>query len=148
MLERACPRRRGLKVLAQGSALAGAASLGIGCVAGGGPIDGGNVSALPVGTLKTIATDSIALGRDAKGVYAMTLICPHAGCDMSSRGSVSMQGVVCNCHGSMFDANGDVMQGPARSPLEHYLVTISAAGEITIDTSQTVDASTRVAVKG
>jgi nitrite reductase/ring-hydroxylating ferredoxin subunit len=145
MLERPCPRRRFLRVLAHGGAVAGAVSLGLGCGAGGGPVDGGTVAELPVGTLKAVASDAIAIGHDAKGLYAMSLICPHASCDMSSQGSVSIQAVVCNCHGSVFDGNGTVQQGPARSSLEHYAVTVSAAGAISIDTSQVVDPSTRTA---
>jgi cytochrome b6-f complex iron-sulfur subunit len=138
-------RRHFLKVVAHGGALVGAASLGFGCSSGG-PAVAGNVSSLSVGSLITVASDSLALGRDAQGVYAMTLICPHANCDMSSQGSVSASGVLCNCHGSRFDANGAVLQGPAQTALEHYLVTIDTAGQITVDTSQVVSASTRVAV--
>jgi hypothetical protein len=39
-----------------------------------------------------------------------------------------------------------VLQGPAQTALEHYLVTIDTAGQITVDTSQVVSASTRVTV--
>ena len=65
---------------------------------------------------------------------------------MSSDGSVSASGVVCNCHGSQFDVNGAVLRGPAQTALEHYAVTISAAGEITVDTSTTVAETVRTAV--
>jgi nitrite reductase/ring-hydroxylating ferredoxin subunit len=140
-------RRCFLKVLAQGGAVAGAACLGVACGSGGGPVDGGNVSALAVGSLVAISASSIAVGRDAGGVYAMTLICPHEDCDMGgSDGSVSASGVTCNCHGSRFDVTGVVLQGPARTDLVHYGVTITAAGAITVDTSATVDASVRTAV--
>jgi Rieske Fe-S protein len=75
----------------------------------------------------------------------MSLICTHAGCDISVRGSVSAQGVVCYCHGSTFDANGNVLGGPASGPLEHFAVSLDAAGQITIDTNTTVLESTRTA---
>jgi hypothetical protein len=39
--------------------------------------------------------------------------------------------------------NGDVVSGPAQSPLEHFQVTIDAAGAISIDADVTVDASVR-----
>jgi nitrite reductase/ring-hydroxylating ferredoxin subunit len=137
-------RRGFLVVLAQGGALCGAACLGVGCGAGG-PIDAGNIKDLPAGTLRAVPGESAAIGRDAKGVYAMTLICPHAACDMENSGSVSAAEVTCSCHGSVFDPNGAVLQGPANSPLEHYAVTIDATGQITIHADQTVDASTRTA---
>jgi cytochrome b6-f complex iron-sulfur subunit len=144
---RACAgRRRFLQVLARGGALAGAASLGIGCGGGlSGTYAGGNVKDLPVGTLTALSGEPLAVGRDAQGVYAMSLICTHAGCDMASPGSVSSE-VVCPCHGSRFDANGNVLQGPAQTALEHFEVTIDTAGAISIDADVPVDAGARAAV--
>ncbi len=142
-----CPRRRFLQVVAQGGVLAGASSIGLGCSGGlSGNYAAGNVSALPVDTLQAISGASLAIGRDSGGVYAMTLICTHASCDMATQGSVSFEGVDCSCHGSRFDANGNVLRGPASSPLEHYEVTIDSAGAITIDASVTVAETTRTAV--
>jgi len=141
------PRRRFLQVIAQGGALAGAASLGLGC--GNGPAgiyDAGAVSAVPVGALHQVGSAPLAIGHDEGGLYAMTLICPHANCDMGSQGAVSPSGVVCYCHGSSFDVTGGVLNGPAHDPLEHYAVTVSAAGEITVDADTPVDASVRAAV--
>jgi cytochrome b6-f complex iron-sulfur subunit len=143
-------RRRFLEVVAHGSVLVGAACLGAGCSASTpeptGLIAAGNVSALPVGSLKVVPGSPLAIGRDAQGVYAMTLVCTHAGCDIASEGAVSAQRITCFCHGSQFDANGAVLQGPASAPLEHFAVTISSAGEITVDADRTVDATVRVAV--
>jgi cytochrome b6-f complex iron-sulfur subunit len=140
-------RRGFLKVLAQGGAVAGAACLGVHCSSGpSGPIAAGNISTVPVGTLTAVSGEAVAIGRDAQGLYAMTLICTHEGCDMSSEGSVSEQGVDCNCHGSQFDADGNVLRGPAQTPLQHYAVTVDSAGAITIDASTDVAESVRTAV--
>jgi cytochrome b6-f complex iron-sulfur subunit len=109
-------------------------------------IAAGNVSDLAVGSLNVVPGNALAIGRDAGGVYAMTLVCTHAQCDIATDGSVSAQGVVCGCHGSEFNANGAVLHGPAQAPLEHFAVTIDSTGEITVDASQTVDASARTAV--
>jgi Rieske Fe-S protein len=144
---RLCPRRRFLEVVAQGGVLAGAAALGAGCASGpSGTYAAGNLGQLAVGDLQAISGGPVAVGRDASGVYAMTLICTHAGCDMSSEGSVSAQGVDCFCHGSRFDVNGDVINGPAQSPLEHFQVTVDASGAITVDASVTVADTVRTAV--
>lgn len=146
MLDVSPSRRCFLKVLAHAGAVAGTAAAGFGCNALPAQVAAGNVKNLPVGTLQTVASESLAIGRDAGGLYAMTLICPHASCDMSSQGSVSSAGIVCSCHGSTFDVNGAVTGGPAHSALEHYAVTLSAAGDATIETTQTVAATTRTAV--
>src|SRR5438132_13117764 len=106
------------------------------CIAGGPPfgkVDAGNASALAVGSVKVVPGASVAIARDAQGVYAMTLICPHAGCDMSQDGVVTSTIIECDCHGSRFDPNGAVILGPASSPLQHYQVTADASGNLTID---------------
>ena len=143
-----CARRRFLKVVAHGGVLAGAASLGVGCGGNGlgGPISAGNVKTMALGSLATVSGAPVAIGRDAGGLYAMTLICTHAGCDISQQGEVSAQGVVCNCHGSRFDVDGNVLSGPAPAPLEHFQVVVDTTGEVTIDSGTPVAESIRTAV--
>ena len=49
--------------------------------------------------------------------------CTHAGCPI---GGFSSSGISsCQCHGSMFDTNGNVVNGPAATPLNQYSATIS-----------------------
>ena len=48
---------------------------------------------------------------------AVTAICTHQGCTIAGYGS---QIYTCPCHGSQFDANGQVKKGPANSPLRKY----------------------------
>jgi cytochrome b6-f complex iron-sulfur subunit len=144
-------RRRFLQVVANGGALAGAATLGFACssLPGlSGSYAAGNVSRLQVGELLALSDGPVAVGRDKNGVYAMTLICTHRGCDMSSQGAVSSQGIVCYCHGSTFDVNGNPTGGPAGSPLQHYEVTIDAAGAMTVNGDAPVSADTRTPVTG
>jgi Rieske Fe-S protein len=142
-------RRRFLAVVTQGSLALGTARLGVGCSSSsgiGGKYAAGNVSTLQVGDLRVAPSGPLAIGRDAGGVYAMTLICTHNACDMSTRGAVSSQGVVCNCHGSQFDVDGNPVSGPAHTPLQHYEVTIDASGNMTIDGDVEVSESTRTPV--
>jgi cytochrome b6-f complex iron-sulfur subunit len=143
-------RRRFLQVVATGGAAVGVACLAAACAPTGptGTIQAGNVSDLGVPSLKAVPNESLAVGRDANGVYALSLICTHAACDMETQGSVSPEGIVCFCHGSQFTANGAVLSGPAGSPLEHYEVTISAQGAISVNADKTVDAATRVQPAG
>src|SRR5438270_238306 len=51
-------------------------------------IDAGNEANLAVGTLRAIANHGAAIGRDAAGIFAISLICTHAGCDMSADGAI------------------------------------------------------------
>ncbi len=109
-----------------------------------GQVGAGNVSALAVGSL--LVMTNFVVARDANGVYAMSAVCTHAGCLLDDSASTIAAGLGCPCHGSTFDGNGSVTAGPARSPLQHYAVTIAADGTITVDGSQPVSASTRTPV--
>jgi nitrite reductase/ring-hydroxylating ferredoxin subunit len=141
-------RRRFLCVLA-GSTLAGVA--GCGPAQGVGPepigdVSAGNVSDLPVGTLRAVGTVPVAIGRDAGGVYALTLTCSHSGCNMAVDGSVSMAEIDCSCHGSRFDANGNVAKGPAPDPLQHFAVEIDPMGMMMIHGAEYVSPQVRTPV--
>ena len=108
----------------------------------------GPVSAMKVADLKLdslhVLSSNVVVGLDSKGVYAMSAICTHAGCVLDDNAQTISAGLSCPCHGSTFDGNGYVTQGPARSALQHYEVTIAADGSITVDGSKPVAANLRV----
>jgi cytochrome b6-f complex iron-sulfur subunit len=132
--------------------IAGAAAATGGCSSPGaspaqvGDVQAGNIAQLAVGSLEVVASEPVCIGRDSAGVYAMTLTCTHAGCDMGMFGSVSPQGIYCGCHGSEFDANGNVVRGPASRPLDHFDVTVDGSGELTVHSDQIVSTSQRLTV--
>jgi nitrite reductase/ring-hydroxylating ferredoxin subunit len=107
-----------------------------------GDVPAGNVASLPVGSLKTLGREPLAIGHDDGGVYAMTLVCTHQGCEARVEGHQ----IVCPCHGSTYDANGNVVQGPAPNALEHYAVSADDAGNLTVHTGSVVDSATRLTV--
>lgn len=86
---------------------------------------------------------NFVVARDANGVYAMSAVCTHAGCLLDDGSDKIASGLSCPCHGSTFDGNGSVTNGPARSPLQHYVVTIATDGSMTVDGSQSIPASPR-----
>jgi Rieske Fe-S protein len=98
---------------------------------------------VPIGSLAAVPHQPVILGRDPDGLYAMTAICTHQGCDMTSYGSITFSVVSCDCHGSRFGRNGDVLKGPADVPLDHYRVDVALDGTITVQASVIVSASTR-----
>jgi len=106
-----------------------------------GPVAAGNVSALTVG--KMIVMSNIVVARDANGVYGMSAVCTHQNCLLDDGGATIAAGLNCPCHGSTFDGNGTVTNGPARMALQHYAVTIASDGSMVVDGGQPVAASAR-----
>ncbi len=128
-------------------AMASAAVAVLSACSGSGPeafgdVSAGNVSALTLGQIKLIAGSPVVVGLDSGGVYSMTTTCTHAGCDMAN--DVGPTALICTCHGSRFDVNGSVLQGPAHTALEHFAVSLDASGNITVHGAEVVDASVRV----
>ena len=105
-------------------------------------ITAGTLTDYPVGSLKGVSGWALLVGRDSGGLYAMSSICTHQGCDMGSAATTT--GPFCGCHGSQFDANGNVVYGPARRALAHFQVLVTAAtGAVSVDGTQVVPQGTR-----
>jgi Rieske Fe-S protein len=130
--------------------LGGALCVELGCGGGGSStplpptVAAGPPSGVASNSLRPVSGVAVAIGRDSSGIYALSLICTHAQCDISTNGSVSASAIDCFCHGSRFDGNGAVRQGPANSPLPHFRVDLDGAGILQIHTDQVVSASTRL----
>jgi cytochrome b6-f complex iron-sulfur subunit len=103
-----------------------------------------NASALANPSLEPVGILPVCIGRDGKGIYAMTLTCTHMGCNIGTQGTVSPLGLHCGCHGSRYDPNGNVTAGPAPAPLEHFAVTADATGNLTIRGARIVNADARL----
>jgi Rieske Fe-S protein len=155
MQSRITGRRHFLQMVS--CATAGTAVLGSGVLACGsdgdegqaaasGPIPAGSVSDVAVGSLQGVGDQPVAIGRDARGLYALSTICTHQACNIRKSGSVSANGLACNCHGSRYDANGSVTNGPAPRSLDHYKVELAPDGSIIIQGGQIVPQDERVAV--
>ena len=66
----------------------------------------------------------IAVIREKGELYALDLVCTHLGCTLS----VTPAGLTCPCHGSRFDRQGRVLEGPADRPLKRYGVQVGVDG--------------------
>lgn len=110
-----------------------------------GEVSAGNVSEVQLGVVKAVPGAPVFVGRDSSGVYAMTSTCTHEGCDMAADGTVTSN-IVCGCHNSAFDLNGNVVHGPASRPLVHFAVDIAVDGSVTIHGDKPVSSSVRAAV--
>jgi Rieske Fe-S protein len=107
-------------------------------------IPAGQAADVAQGTLRAVPGFPVAVGRDSLGIFALSLLCTHAGCDIAQDGVVSTGGIQCFCHGSVFDGQGMPLRGPASIPLPHLLVTSDAAGLLTIHGDQVTSPSTRL----
>ena len=97
----------------------------------------------PVGAAVKIAERNVLVQRDERGFRALSLICTHLGCITSREPGGDF---VCPCHGSRFDAEGLVTQGPAPSRLRYLEVSRTPSGDLMIDRDRTVDAEQRLSV--
>ena len=66
--------------------------------------------------------------REGTGFHALLMTCTHRGCVLRARPS----DLVCPCHGSRFDLQGQVLEGPAQRPLTPIPLSVSPEGVITI----------------
>ena len=81
---------------------------------------------------------SVALFRDAEGVYAISTVCTHLGCIVKASG----QGFDCPCHGSKFGADGSVVRGPAPRALD-WLKVSGSGSTVVVDEEAVVPAGTK-----
>jgi Rieske Fe-S protein len=150
--EREISRREFLKAAALAGGAAAAGNLLAGCAAqpassgGGGqasPTAGGSSTAVTVDVTRpenqalsadggAIALDGNAL--DPQGILVVRIgagnfaaysrRCTHTGCTVNAyQGGVA----ACPCHGSQFDPAGNVLRGPAGSPLKRYQAVLSGS---------------------
>ena len=92
--------------------------------------DVGSVDQYPLGSRSLIAEVPAALIHSANGFTALSLVCTHLGCTVGQKDT----GFTCPCHGSQYDANGNVLRGPAQKPLRALRVEITADKHVVLHT--------------
>ncbi len=136
---------------------------------------GGNCTPNPVGQnigtpsdfssegLHILPNKGIIIGRDAGGLYALSAICPHSSCDMSSTGPQGSFGVICGpsetgctssmagdvmclCHGSVFSQDGVVVRGPAALNLTALTLSLGCDGSLYVNRAKPVSNTVRLEV--
>ena len=84
---------------------------------------------LAAGTPLVPAGRSVAIFRDAEGIYAVSTVCTHLGCIVRTEAD----GFHCPCHGSRFAKDGTVVRGPAPKPLSCLAVKKQGSGAYIVD---------------
>lgn len=120
------------------AALVGTLALGVGAllrfVGGGqGPqqqtrVKLGQDAGLSVGQVRS--QGPVALVRDAGGLFALSLVCPHLGCRTAWQQDKGR--FLCPCHGSSFAPDGARLFGPAPKGLTHIKLERTSNGLIAI----------------
>lgn len=125
-------------------ALAGASGMGVGLAAlwpragvdAGGRVDAGLPDQYKVGTAdgRFLALARFWIVRTETGLFAASARCTHLGCKL--RHDAAGGGFQCMCHGSTFDAGGELLRGPAPRGMDRFGVVIGEDGRMVVDTSR------------
>ena len=92
--------------------------------------DIGPVDQYPPGSRSLIAEVPAVLIHSPSGFMALSLVCTHLGCTVEQK----EDGFTCPCHGSRYDANGNVLRGPAQKPLRALRVEITSDQHLILHT--------------
>lgn len=96
----------------------------------------------PVGSTTFLEEHRIFLFHERQGFRAVSATCTHLRCTTGPFTPPDDQFKVahshCPCHGSVFDATGKVLQGPAPRPLEVYQISRAGDGRLVVNTNEIV----------
>jgi cytochrome b6-f complex iron-sulfur subunit len=96
--------------------------------------DLGPAEQYPPGTRTMLVETPALLIHKADGFSALSLVCTHLGCTLEQ----DDLGFRCPCHGSRFDAQGDVTHGPAVKPLRSLRLETSDENHILLYTDDSM----------
>jgi len=109
--------------------------------------DLGPASAYPVDSHTLLADVPAVLFHKKSGFSALSLVCPHLGCTVEhtchlprelsgvrGRCQGKTDGFTCPCHGSRYDADGNLLRGPASKALRSLRVEIASDGHLILHT--------------
>ncbi len=72
-------------------------------------------------TIQVIRPDiPAAIKHTEEGVIAISMVCTHLGCTVDA--DENKAGFTCPCHGSHYNANGNVLKGPATKALPRFRI--------------------------
>ncbi len=102
----------------------------------------GKPTDFPLGQTTFLEKKRIFIINAEDGFYAISSVCTHLGCNIRK----ASDRFECPCHGSKFNAEGNVISGPAPRPLQWYRMKLSRTGDLMVDKGDQVDHRFRLKV--
>lgn len=99
-----------------------------------------------VGTPDDFPINSVTYFQDQKvfivrtkdgGFFAETAVCTHLGCITQWNPEAGQ--IQCPCHGSKFNRDGKIENGPAPKPLPHFALRLMPDGTLLVDTQEIIE---------
>jgi cytochrome b6-f complex iron-sulfur subunit len=103
----------------------------------------GKASNFPDGAVQNIGDQKVSIIRHGPNIGAISEVCQHLGCTVAA----SSTGYDCPCHGSKYDAMGNVTHGPAQIGLFWFQISLTPSGDLMVDKGKTVAIGTYYTVK-
>ncbi len=86
----------------------------------------------PPGSITLNKDQKVLIVRAREGYfYALSSVCTHLGCLVNWKSEEEV--IACPCHGSKFDREGKVLEGPAPRPLLRFSMTLDEKGGLVVD---------------
>jgi len=92
-----------------------------------------------VNSVTYIADQQVYIVSTAGGFFAMSAVCTHLGCITQWKPELDL--IACPCHGSRFNKDGMVVNGPAPRPLPHFAMKLMPDGNLLVDKLEIVPES-------
>jgi len=97
----------------------------------------GGAEDFPPDTVTLNKQQKVFIVRAKEGYfYALSAVCTHLGCIANWKSDEGT--IACPCHGSKFDKEGKVIEGPAPRPLPRFAMTLGEQGELIVDKAMIV----------
>jgi Rieske Fe-S protein len=92
----------------------------------------GRPESFPPDSITFLPQHRLFVFNRSEGYSVLSSICTHLGCNI--RRASGGRGFECPCHGSTYDAVGNVTGGPAPKALAWHPLSVSRKGELVVDT--------------
>lgn len=99
----------------------------------------GKIEDFVLGQTKHFEAENVLVIQDDEGLFSISTVCTHLGCVVNQ----NEEGFHCPCHGSKYDKNGIVIQGPAPKALPWFHIARLPSGQLSVDCSKEVPIGTK-----